>query len=238
MWVVEETDPAAEADVEEVLGMRLPQVEFDGIPFGDVVAFLRDVGNLNVHVRWQALAHAGVDKNTPVDIKLAHVRLEKALRTILDDVGEANRLGFVVDEGVVTISTRDDLSRRTVTRVYDVRDLVARAPAAPVPARSAKNESGLFGKAGRDGEQKVPERIMDLIRAVTGPDTWQPVGTGCIHYLKGKVIVQHTRFVHRRLSRLLAALREETPTIPEELQAAPPVETETMPARAEGPPRK
>jgi len=39
--------------------------------------------------------------------------------------GEGNRrLGYAVDEGSITISTRKELDKNTVTRRYDVNDLL------------------------------------------------------------------------------------------------------------------
>ena len=104
-------DREANQGVRKALRQVLPKLEFSGIPFGDVVQFLRDVSNINIHVKWEALRAANIDKYTAVNVKLTQVTVEKALRTALDGVGGVNPLGFVVDEGVITISTKDDLSR-------------------------------------------------------------------------------------------------------------------------------
>ena len=112
------------------------KIEFSGVPFEQVVEFIRDASSASIHVRWAALEAVGVNKDTPVNVKLADVTMQKALRTVLDDVGGINPLGYVVDDGVIVVTTAEDLDRRMVTRVYDVRDLTA-------PPRSAPDEAML-----------------------------------------------------------------------------------------------
>ncbi len=119
-------DPSAK--VHRKLSEVVPKIEFPGIGFGDVIQYFRDVARLNVHPKWEALRAANIDERTPVNVKLTNVTLEKALRTVLDDVGGVNPLDYIVDEGVITISTKDDLSRQTITRVYDIRDLIFQVP--------------------------------------------------------------------------------------------------------------
>ncbi|KKL87041.1 hypothetical protein LCGC14_1938690, partial [marine sediment metagenome] len=122
------SESEANRAVYKALRMVLPKLDFGGIAFGDVIQFVRDVSNVNIHVKWEALRQVNIDQKTQVNVKLVQVSVEKALRTILDDVGGVNPLGYVVDEGVISVSTKDDLSRQTVTRVYDIRDLIVRVP--------------------------------------------------------------------------------------------------------------
>ena len=83
--------------------------------------FLRDTTNTNLFVNWKALEAAGVDRNTPVSVSLREVPFRKALTTILSEVGGGTaNLAFTIDEGIITISTRDDLNsaRYRVVRVF------------------------------------------------------------------------------------------------------------------------
>ena len=233
----EMAESEANRAVRRALGQVLPKLEFSGIPFGDVIQFVRDVSTANIHVKWEALRTANVDKNTAVNVKLAQVSVEKALKTILEDVGgQAGQLAFVVDEGVITISTQDDLSRKTVTRVYDIQDLIVRVPDFSAPrinlssqgnnTGSNNTSGGLFGgntndddddDTGDDDEdtisrQELVDSILDLIRSTIAPDTWrggQAAGTiGSIRELNGQIIVTQTAENHRSLLDLLSQLRE------------------------------
>ncbi len=120
-------------DVDQVvqaqLDRRLPEVRFDGVALTDVIDFMRDITGANIFVNWRALEAAGVDKNAPVTARLRDVKFSKALSTILQDVGGTTaRLTYTIDEGVITISTAEDLSKNVVTRVYDIRDVLIDVP--------------------------------------------------------------------------------------------------------------
>ena len=137
--------------VRKRLRQTLPKLEFVGIAFEDVVQFLRDVSNTNIYVNWGALTAVGIDRKTPVNIKLTDVTFEKALRTILDDVGGVNPLGYVLDEGVITISTKDDLAKKTLVRTYDIRDLIIRVPNFAGPQIDIAANTNNAGNAGNNG---------------------------------------------------------------------------------------
>ncbi|MCK4601180.1 MAG: hypothetical protein KAU28_01855, partial [Phycisphaerae bacterium] len=102
--------------------------ELDGITLEDVLQYIANVAGVNIHVKWNTLNAAGVDRNSEVNIRLIDVPVEKALRVILEDVAGVNPLGFYVDEGVITISTQSDLDQNMQTRVYDIRDMILRVP--------------------------------------------------------------------------------------------------------------
>ena len=105
----------------------MQSIEFSGFKFKDVVQFLRDVGNVSIYVDWGAVQAAGIDDAAPVNVKLINVTFEKALKTVLEDVsGGQVDLRYVVAEGVITISTKEDLDTNTITKVYAVRDLVGK----------------------------------------------------------------------------------------------------------------
>src|ERR1700761_3363117 len=50
---------------------RLPEINFNGQEFADVMGFLRDVSGSNIFVNWRALESAGVSKDAPIT---AHVK--------------------------------------------------------------------------------------------------------------------------------------------------------------------
>ncbi len=111
--------------VEAGLRTRIHEVEFRSVSFGDALDFLRDVSKVNLRVRWLALQDAGIDENTEVRaVKLTDVPVRKALEVVLDDISSEGLIGYIIDDGTVLVSTRDELSRRTEVCIYDVSDLV------------------------------------------------------------------------------------------------------------------
>ena len=193
VWSVEELRGPADAATRSALQKNLPKVSFSGIGLADVISFLREVSGANIHVKWDTLSQASVDKKSEVNVQLSNVSVEKALRTILDDVGAVNPLAYAIDGGVVTISTRDDLSTRAVTRVYEVADLIG----------------------GGVDEQACTDSLIDLIRRTVRPETWrggdQAGTTGRVTAFQHKLVILQTPLAHERIALLLEALRERTP---------------------------
>lgn len=141
--------------VRNQLDRRLPEINFNGNAFGDVVDFLRDVTGANIFVNWRALETAGINKEAPVTARLKDVKFSKALNTILSDVGGGTvKLSYTIDEGVITISTQDDLSKSTATQTYDIRDLLVEVPDftdAPNVGLLATSSSGNSGQTAGGG---------------------------------------------------------------------------------------
>ena len=145
-------DRAAQAQLER----PLPELNFEGVAFSDVMDFLRDVSGANIFVNWKALETAGIDRTAPVTLKLRNIKFSKALTLILNNVGGGTvALGYTIDEGVISISTQDELAKNTITRVYDIRDLIINIPdftdAPNFDLNSISNQSQQQGGAGGGG---------------------------------------------------------------------------------------
>ena len=116
---------------------------------------LAEKGELNLAVMWEDLEENGVDKTTPVTLKLPN---PVPLRTIFETVFEMLRsqadIGLVVKDGIVKIASSDILDRDAYIVVYDVADLL---DAAPVYYRSrakgmtSPSAGGLGGGGGGGG---------------------------------------------------------------------------------------
>ncbi|HMO25383.1 MAG TPA: hypothetical protein PKB10_03870, partial [Tepidisphaeraceae bacterium] len=110
-----------DSEARALLDRELPELRFDQVPFADAIEFLRDSTQANIFVNWRAMELEAVDRNAPVSLRLRNVKFSKVLRSILDDVGGGTvKLGYTIDEGVITISTLDDLAQNVDPRVYDI----------------------------------------------------------------------------------------------------------------------
>lgn len=211
------TDGEADQALRRKMMQELPKLELNGIAFQDAVQFLRDVSGTNIYVKWSALQALGIDKTTPVNVKLQNVTFEKALKTILQDAGGANPLGYSLDDGVIRISTRADLSEQTVTKVYDVRDLITRRPNFTGPTidlNSAGNNggSGIWGNnAGSNApDEDSPSRqelASNLKQLIESTVSGEGKGVG-IREMGGMLIVNQTSENQRAVLDLLNNLRE------------------------------
>jgi hypothetical protein len=168
------------AATRRLLARRLDRFVAVGEPVGDVVQKLRDRTELNIFVNWRALETQRVTKSLPVTLRLADVTAAETIDRLLATItGESiPPLGYTIDEGVVTISTREDLAKNTLTRVYDVRAAIT------------------------DPIDRAAD-VARVIRRVQGLDplSWRDAGgtVGSVRELSGQLIVTQTPQVHRRI---------------------------------------
>jgi hypothetical protein len=66
----------------------LPEINFGGQAFSDVIDFLRDVSGLKIQVDWTALKQAGISKDAPVIARVRDVKFSTALRFVLESVSD------------------------------------------------------------------------------------------------------------------------------------------------------
>lgn len=112
------------------LKKRIPKIELTDVRFADAIEYLREVSSANFHVSWGSLQVDDPEiKDKQIQVNLSDVSVERALSVILDSAGGGvMKLGYVVDDGVITIDTQDKINALTYPQVYDVRDLLARVP--------------------------------------------------------------------------------------------------------------
>ncbi len=209
----------------EKLNQPIP-VNFENNPFNTVVEYLRNVTGVNIFVNWRALEGAGIEMGAPVNLNLANVPAQRAIRLILDQVGgDLVPLAFTVDEGVVTISTKENIQKSTNIQTYDIRDLLVQVPNfTDAPDFDLVNITGNRGlEGGQDGQLfeqdedaeegldrgQMVERIMTLVRETVDPEGWRSAGglVSSMSELNGSLIVNTTSQNHREILSLLEQLR-------------------------------
>jgi len=222
-------DSEADRLLHQRLATRIERLEYPEVNFVDVIQDLRDQTGVNIHPKWNMLLLARVEQRTPVNVDLNNVTFEKGLEVVLEDVGGVGvPLGYVVSDGVITISTKDDLATRTLTLVYDIRDLIVRVPNfagrdVDLSAVSGGNDGGggfFDGDTAEDNEDNVSTKselinnIMYLIQQSIDPNSWMPIGTvgapggGSISELGGQFVITQTAENHKAIRDLIGQLRE------------------------------
>ncbi|MBN2182061.1 MAG: hypothetical protein JW715_09105 [Sedimentisphaerales bacterium] len=110
------------------------------MPLSEAIDILRKttVPPLNIVVLWRHLEAAGIYRETPIGIDgVSRVPLRTHLKLLLTSVsiGGTEKLGYVVDGGVIIISTQSSLPKKFKTRIYDISDLVSTPAGAGVMAQ-------------------------------------------------------------------------------------------------------
>lgn len=185
-------DQAAELEARaEAALSRQVSVDFVDTPLRDFAAEIRRLAGVNCVLKIVQLAEATIQVDHPVNVTLSNVSIDTVLRHAL----RAIELSYLVEDGVVLITSREDSQQpqNLVTRIYPVRDLVV--------THSMANNRARF--------DFMP--LMDLITSTVEPDSWQDVGGPASVAGSGNsdilVIVQR-RDIHERIGALLSTLRK------------------------------
>ncbi|MHC4984984.1 MAG: type II secretion system protein GspD, partial [Planctomycetota bacterium] len=179
-------------------------LDFQGaVSFGDLIEYLVDVTNAPIYVKWSALRSADVRKDSPVDLgKLPSRKLSQVLKLTLDYLGDVNPLGYTVEDGVIKVSTADDLSRNKIIRIYDIQDLIIRVPdfAGPrmdvgelVGGGESTSTDFFAEESGDDDELTRQEMIDNLIETMQESiDTYSWDSDASIRESRGQLIITQT----------------------------------------------
>ncbi len=195
-------DTEANRKTRERLEADIGELSVNQQPFEKVIKYLAETQNVNIFVNWTALTTAGIDRNTQLSVNLHNVPFRKALTTVLSEVGGAtNPLSYTIDDGVITISTKDELNseRYRVVRVYDIRDMLVQPDQNINPPQFdlqnitangnvqaggggavAGGGGGLFGAGGAGANAAQPQQtradivkeILTTIKSTVAPTSW------------------------------------------------------------------
>jgi hypothetical protein len=203
-----------------------------GAVLEEAVAYMRDNNKIQILVKWTTLENeAFIARDEPLpEIHLQQVSLKAAIEAVLAGVSNLDaELGYEVIDGVVWISTVEDLERKTVVRLHNCSELlslerpeVSRRELLEYAADLAEQLGGervtndlelmrLIVHDLEEGRWERAEELQDLIKSTIAPDTWEPddvVGSALIW---GDIlVVRHTRRVQREVAALLEGLRRRT----------------------------
>jgi hypothetical protein len=186
----------------------MPEINFDKLPVSEVINFMRDTTGMNIVVNEKALEGAGVDLKTPISLKLRDVRVEDVFKHIARQAGGATaRLGFSVDGDAMTFSTEEDLARSTMTKAYNVRDLIQAATTQPAEG----------------AHERALDSLKQVIQNNIDPDGWRDAGgtVGAISTFGDMFVIQTTVQNHILIDSLLQDLRETNAQVVASPVAAP-----------------
>lgn len=188
MGAVPATGPATQA----VLEQRIPQMRFDILRFEQALRELRDATNANLLADWRALEPAGVTRDTPITADVSGLRMGEALAAVLANAGGGQaKLGYVLDDNLIRVSTAEALDRMVV-RVYDVRDLLKRFAAARETA----------------GYDAASRAIVNSVREATIPEGWDE-SPPTVRAFAGRLVITTHLSVQEKVAAHLAKRRQQ-----------------------------
>jgi hypothetical protein len=181
IWVSE--DPERTEQLYEILKSPLPSagLQFpDGTPLEEIIAYLREEYDVEIVLDTVALDELGLGPDEPIAISLRNIRFDQAMRRMLEPL----ELTYVVDSGVLLVTSEEEALAKLTVAVYDVRDLLL---------------EGDF------------DSLQDLVTSTIASDTWAENGGGEAEIVaypqRGVLVISQTMAVHEEIARLLAAMR-------------------------------
>jgi type II secretory pathway component GspD/PulD (secretin) len=148
-------DTPADRKVVQVLGDKRTPLDFVDVPFDQAIDFLQKVSGVTIYVDWKSLELIGVRREDQITLTLGEVPIATAMARMLEQVGDdLDRPKFDIQDGIVTVTSDEALRKRTVTVIYDIRDLLFEVPMfdnAPDFNINAAFSSGGGGSGGGGG---------------------------------------------------------------------------------------
>ncbi|HWB20669.1 MAG TPA: hypothetical protein VG711_10235 [Phycisphaerales bacterium] len=107
------------------LQSTLVDADYDRVDFEKIIDDLRTRYNLNIHVSWNALESAGIRRDQRIEIHLKQIPLSTLLDLLLREAAGSNDPPqFIIQSGIIIITTESLAHEQSVLRSYDITDLI------------------------------------------------------------------------------------------------------------------
>ncbi len=134
-----------EQKIQKALGDPV-EIQFIDTPLKDAMDFLADAHKITILIDEQGLTEEGVAIDEPINRELSKIKLDSALKIMLEPLG----LTYVIEDEVLKITTTIAANEKRTTRVYN---------------------TGYLQQIGVE-----PEALSKTIKAVVKPDQWRANG--------------------------------------------------------------
>jgi len=190
---------------DRLASMRIT-LDFRDAKLEEVISYFQEYSGLNFHL------DAGVAKEgqepARVTLKVRDVTLKTALKLVLNP----RDLACVYRDGILLVAPKSKMASFTVTRVYDVRDLLFKLEDFPGPKIDLdQKKSGTLWELPVDEPVQIirEDFLMDLIKTSTGDRSWDDSTITSIDLTKtGLLVVSQSKAIHEEVRRLLDLLRQ------------------------------
>lgn len=181
IWVT--ADPGRTEELFEILKSPISSsgIDFpDDTALAEVTTYLSEEHDVPILLDTVALDELGIGADEPVGISIRNVRLGQAMRRILEPL----ELTYVIEGGVLLVTSEEEALSKLTVAVYDVRDLLLQGDYDP---------------------------LIGIITATIAADTWAENGGGeaeiRAYPQRGSLVISQTTTVHEEIAGLLGAMR-------------------------------
>ena len=196
-------------------------VSFDKTPFKDVIATIKKETGANIYVNWKALEELDIDEKTPITLDLKNITyakvLDYTLRQLTSATDPLEQVHWVIDEGVVNISSGAELNKIIKTKVMNVADLLVAVPQFKGPSIKLKSIGDDKGqnlyddddKKQKDKEESAKElkdrhkqQLIKMIKNSIPDEFWKDNGgNGSIEIIGNQLIIRQSLLGFKLMSK-------------------------------------
>ena len=206
------------------LQLPIQNIRLENVPVKQAFEWWSGVTNIPLVVHWSQMEQYGLERDTPVSLKLKAAPAGVTLKLIMDMFSQEEPLVVEVTDWFVQVMTRDRANRKTIRKIYNVGDLIMSIPnfdSAPNldltaalsnssssggGANASSSSSTIFASNDKDESDSLTrdergENIADIIRETIEPDIWIANGGShsSVKYLNGMLIVNAPYYVHQQI---------------------------------------
>jgi hypothetical protein len=188
-----------EAKIIETLD-KPTRIEVSDIPLEKCIDYLKDHHKINIWIDRAALSANAAALDQRVTLKLAGVTLRSVLKLLLEPM----QMSYVIEDGVMKITTCAMADKRLITRTYPVHDLYRGRVVADDQPRDQK------GAPTRSPSESRPGDLETAIVKTIEPESWDDKkGPGSMTYVEeaGSLVIRQTASAHEQILQLLRDLR-------------------------------
>jgi len=184
---------ATAAAVRKAFAKRI-SIEAVSMSLGDIVAYLRQVAELNI-----VLDRDVADKT--IDLRLTNASVE----SVLAWVTKLTELSYAVRGGVVYIGPAEKMTEEAVVKVYDVSDLLR---VRRLLRRGRRRQGDIVGDE-VESLADLADELMDFVKEVTGPKRWgDNAGQAQMNFRLGRLVVNAEPSLQLKILQLLSQIRD------------------------------
>jgi hypothetical protein len=203
--------PNPSLDTRRRLETRIDKIEVTDARFDWMLEYLADAAGMDIQAEWKFIRDiAPPDKK--VSLNLHDVTINRALHELFAQAAgnDAGRLALQLQPNRVTITLAEHLNKELVTRVYDVRDLIALAIKGTSAFQTPKTASIATTQQGAPQPdfylppikwmnnvttpQEAADGLVKTLMEDVDPTSWRDMGgISSLRMIAGKLIIVQTR---------------------------------------------
>jgi len=188
----------------EIPNTKIGEINFDATPFEQALSELADKSGVRIFVNWQALQAAGVNRDTPVSVRLPDTTLRKALAVVIAVVQEKEPPTCAAETDKIIRIGAGPGTVPVVLRLYQIQPLID-------ATLRGLSRSGERGRDPRPSAQDAIDNISRAIEEYVDPDSWRDNGgiDGSLRAIGNVLIIRATPGTQDKVDAFLKKLKRE-----------------------------